>query len=83
MWASAPTLRYAGAYGFAFLLSRQLRKASVHELLQAHQNAELCVVPRQAALEIDRVGFADGAVGGQLNDEPCTNAPAAITTSAS
>ena len=39
----------------------------LNELLQAHEDTELGVIPRQAALEIDRIRRADGAVGRQLD----------------
>ena len=54
------------------------------QLLQAHEDAELGVVPGQAALEINRVGRADGAVGGQLDGRcPARTRPAAMMTSES
>ena len=49
------------------LLFRQLCQTGIHELLQAHEDAELGVVPGQTALEIDGVGLADGPVGRKLD----------------
>ena len=39
----------------------------VHQLLQAHEDAQLGVIPGEAALEVDGVRVADGAVGGELD----------------
>ena len=39
----------------------------VHQLLQAHEDAQLGVIPGQAALKVYGVGLADGAVGAQLD----------------
>ena len=45
----------------------EIDQPGLDHLLQAHQDAELGVHPRQAALEIDGVGRANRAVSGKLN----------------
>ena len=40
------------------------------ELLQAHEDPQLGVIPRQATLKIHSVGGTDGAVGGELDGGP-------------
>ena len=39
----------------------------LYQLLQAHEDAQLGVVPGETALEVDGIGGADGAVGGELD----------------
>ena len=49
------------------LLFSQLHDAGLHQFLQAHEDAQLGVVPGEAALEVDGVRLPDGAVGGKLD----------------
>ena len=42
-------------------------ESGVQQLLQAQKDAQLGVIPGEAALEIDGVGRADGPVGGELD----------------
>ena len=42
-------------------------KAGIHELLQAHEDAQFGMAPGQAALEVDRIGRTDGPVCGELD----------------
>ncbi len=59
--ARAELLRQAMAYTTG--ASCQFHKALLIKLLQGHENPQLPVVPGQSALEIDGVGFSQGAVG--------------------
>ena len=39
----------------------------VHQFLETHEDAQLGVIPGEAALEIHGIGRTDGAVGGELD----------------
>ena len=45
----------------------QLGQSCVDHFLQTHEDAQLGMIPGEAALKIDGVGLPDGAVGGELN----------------
>ena len=50
-----------------FNLNLQIDQSGFDHLLQAHQDAELGMHPRQAALEIDGIRRADRTVGGKFD----------------
>ena len=55
-------------YGsMSIVCKSELHQTGIRHFLQAHENTKLGVEPGQAALEIDRIGRADGTIGGKLN----------------
>ena len=78
MWMGETYSPDAEASGAVFLLAAvrdrgylQIRqKSGIMELLQAHEDPQLGVIPRQATLKIHSVGGTDGAVGGELDGGP-------------
>ena len=59
---------------------RQGDESGVEHFLQRQQHAKLGVVPGEAALIVDGVGFAHGAVGGELNGAALHECAAMMTS---